>query len=48
MALSDYAFALSALLGTILIPFIVYYQVLRFKRRALKLAARPVPRDGQR
>lgn len=39
MALSDFVLALSVLLGTLLIPFAVLYQVLRLKRRAIRIAA---------
>lgn len=47
MAFSDYALALSALLGTLFIPFSVMYQVLRLKRRALLIPVRPAPRSSQ-
>lgn len=47
MAFSDYALALSALLGTLLVPFAVLYQMLRLKRRALRIPARPAPRANQ-
>ncbi|MBT2534298.1 hypothetical protein J7E83_19630 [Arthrobacter sp. ISL-48] len=39
MALADYVLALAALLGTLLIPFLVLYCLLRLKRRAVRLAA---------
>jgi hypothetical protein len=39
MALIDYALALCALLGTLLIPFCALYQLLRLKRRALRVTA---------
>lgn len=45
MAISEYAFALCALLGTLLVPFFVLYQMLRLKRRAIRVAA-PVPSRG--
>lgn len=48
MAFSDYALALSALLGTLLVPFTVLYQMLRLKRRALRIPVRPSPRGNQR
>lgn len=50
VALSDYALALCALLGTLLVPFIVLYQMLRLKRRALRIPVRPAPapRGNQR
>lgn len=44
MAFSDYTIALSVLLGTLLVPFVVLYQMLRFKRRALRIPVRPAPR----
>ena len=40
MALSDYAFALCVLMGTLVIPFTALYLVLRLKRGA---ATKPVP-----
>lgn len=39
MALTDYVLALCALLGTLLIPFCAMYQVLRHKRRAVRVTA---------
>lgn len=48
MALSDYAFALSALLGTLLVPFFVLHQMLRFKRRAIRVTAPADPRGNRR
>jgi hypothetical protein len=39
VALIDYALALCALLGTLLIPFAAMYQVLRLKRRAVRVPA---------
>ncbi|MGN7147506.1 hypothetical protein ACTHQ6_00750 [Arthrobacter sp. SAFR-179] len=48
MAFSDYVLALSALLGTLLVPFAVLYQMLRFKRRTLRIPVRPAPRGNQR
>ena len=52
VALTDYALALSALLGTLLIPFAVLYQMLRLKRRAIRIPLRvapvPAPRGNQR
>ena len=39
VALADFVLALCALLGTLLIPFFVLYQVLRLRRRALREAA---------
>jgi hypothetical protein len=48
VALTDFVLALCALLGTLLVPFCVLYQVVRLKRRASRVAA-PVaaPRDGR-
>ena len=48
VAFSDYAMALGALLGTLLIPFAVLYQMLRLKRRALRIPVRPAPRGIKR
>jgi hypothetical protein len=48
VAISDYALALCALLGTLLVPFFVLYQRLRLKRRALRVPVRPAPRGSQR
>ncbi|MDQ0800099.1 hypothetical protein QF050_001738 [Arthrobacter sp. SLBN-112] len=48
VAFLDYALALCALLGTLLIPFAVLYQMLRLKRRALRIPVRPAPRGNQR
>lgn len=44
MAFSDYALALCALFGTLLVPFAVLYQLLWLKRRALRIAVRPALR----
>ena len=41
VALADYALALCALLGTLLIPFTVLLQMLRLKRRAIRVTAHP-------
>lgn len=48
VALSDYALALSALLGTLLIPFAVTYQILRLKRRSIRVPLRPTPSPAPR
>lgn len=45
MAISDYAIALFALLGTLIVPFIAFYQMLRLRRRAIQLS---VARRGDR
>ncbi|VXC55510.1 conserved hypothetical protein [Arthrobacter sp. 8AJ] len=47
MALSDYALALSVLAGTLLVPFSVLYQILRLKRRALRIPVRAGSRGKQ-
>jgi hypothetical protein len=49
LALADFALALCALLGTLLIPFLIMCQILRVKRRAVRVAALRVAaeRDGQ-
>ncbi|WPU08578.1 hypothetical protein [Pseudarthrobacter oxydans] len=47
MAIYEYALALCALLGTLLVPFFVLYQMLRFKRRAVRLTA-PAASRGDR
>jgi hypothetical protein len=39
VALIDYVLALCALLFTLLVPFCAMYQVLRLKRRALRVTA---------
>jgi len=43
VALSDYALALCVLLGTLLVPFAVLYQMLRLKRRAIRIPVRSAP-----
>lgn len=43
MAVSDFALALCALLGTLLVPFFVFYHMLRRKRRAVRLNAPAAP-----
>ena len=49
VALADFVLALCALLGTLLIPFLVLYQVLRLKRRALRETAMlAAAEDGRR
>lgn len=39
MAIFEYAFALCALLGTLLVPIFVFCQMLRLKRRAVRVIA---------
>ena len=48
VAISEYAFALCALLGTLLVPFFVLYQMLRLKRRAVRLTTSPAARGDRR
>lgn len=48
VALVDFVLALCVLLGTLLIPFLVLYQVLRLKRRALRKAAVPAAAEASR
>lgn len=48
MAISDFVLALCMLLGTLLIPFAVLYQVLRLKRRAIQITAPSAPRGNRR
>ena len=48
VALADFVLALCALLGTLLIPFLVLYQVLRLRRRALREAAVLAPAETGR
>ena len=37
MAISEYALALTTLLGTLLVPFFVLYKVIRLRRRAIRV-----------
>ena len=52
MALTDYALALSALIGTLLIAFAVLYQMLRLKRPTIRVpvqgAPEPIHRGNRR
>lgn len=48
MAVTEYAFALSALLGTLLVPFFVLHQMLRLKRWAIRVTAPGAPRGNRR
>lgn len=48
MAISDFALALCLLLGTLLIPFFVLYQMLRLKRRSIRISASAISRGDQR
>jgi hypothetical protein len=48
VAFTDYALALCALLGTLLVPFAVLYQMLRLKRRALRIPVCPAPQGKNR
>lgn len=45
MAISEYALALCALLGTLLVPFFFLYQMLRLKRRAIRVTSSGPTRD---
>jgi pilus assembly protein TadC len=47
VALFDYALALVALLGTLLVPFAVLYQVLRLKRRTVAVQVPAAPQKDQ-
>ena len=47
VAISEYAFALSLLLGTLLVPFFVLHQMLRLKRRAMRATVPAVRRKGR-
>ncbi|MFD5276406.1 hypothetical protein ACFWIX_02465 [Pseudarthrobacter sp. NPDC058362] len=47
MALHDYALALCALLGTLLVPFAVLYQLLRHKRRTVPAPVPAAPQKDQ-
>lgn len=49
VAVSEFALALCALLGTLLVPFFVLYQLLRLKRRAISISNHvPAPRSNSR
>ncbi|WP_458781239.1 hypothetical protein [Arthrobacter sp. D3-16] len=48
MAISEFAFALCALLGTLLVPFFVLYQMLRLKRRAVRVTISSATRGDRR
>jgi hypothetical protein len=48
VAISELAFALCALLGTLLVPFFVLYQMLRLKRRAVRVIAPAASRGNRR
>lgn len=47
MVMTDYALALTALLGTLLVPFFVLYQMLRLKRRAVRAPQPAAPQKDQ-
>jgi hypothetical protein len=47
VALSEFVLALCMLLATLLIPFTVLYQMLRLKRRTIRVPA-PAPARGNR
>lgn len=48
MAISEYAFALCVLLGTLLVPFFVLRQMLRLKGRTIRFSAPAAPRGDHR
>lgn len=48
VAFSEYAFALSALLGTLMVPFVVLYQLLRIKRRVARITVSALAPRGNR
>ncbi len=48
VAISEFVFALCALLGTLLVPFFVWYQMLRSKRRAIRVSAPAATRGNRR
>jgi hypothetical protein len=48
VAFSEYVLALCALLGTLVVPFVVLHQVLRHKRRALRVPVLTATRGNQR
>jgi hypothetical protein len=48
VAVSEFALALCALLGTLLVPFFVIYQMLRLKRRAVRIPAPATAPRGNR
>jgi hypothetical protein len=48
VAISEFAFALCTLLGTLLVPFFVPGQMLRLERRAVRVTAPAVPRGNRR
>lgn len=48
VAISDFALALCVLLGTLLIPFLVLNQLLRVKRRAIRVNAPAAPECNPR
>jgi hypothetical protein len=48
VSLSDFSLALCLLMATLLIPFAVLYQMLRLKRRAIRVPVRTAPQGDQR
>ena len=48
MAVSEYYLALSALLSTLLVPFFVLHQMLRLKRRAIRISAHAEVKGNRR
>lgn len=47
VAISEYALALCALLGTLLVPVLVFYQMLKLKRRAVRVTASAATRGDR-
>ena len=47
MAVSEFAFALCALLATLLVPCVVLYQMLGLKRRAIRVTVPAAPRRNR-
>lgn len=48
VAVYDFALALCVLLGTLLVPFFVLYQMLRLKRRAIRVNAHAASEGNHR
>jgi hypothetical protein len=48
VALTEFVLALCMLLATLLIPFAVLYQMLRLKRRAIRVTASAPSRGNRR
>lgn len=48
VVISDFALALGALLGTLLVPFFVLYQMLRLMRKAIRIDASAAQEGNRR